>query len=99
MKKLLLNFVESWYAVERMMLCMRQCITETEKFQMKVRLKRHVDYTSYKEVQEKAIPKFKYYTMMICGIEERYWMKKLSLYDTHSIIIIKIHVTCLYQRK
>ena len=33
-------------------------------------IKKNVDYTSYKAEQEKALPKFKYYSRMIAELKE-----------------------------
>lgn len=51
---------------------MRQSITEMGKSPMKreTAIKATVDYTSYKEAQETALPKYKFYNRMMAELKK-----------------------------
>ena len=68
-EKVVSEFCESWYAMEGDVMYAAMHYRNGEIPNESV-IKKNVDYTSYKEKQEKALPKFKYYSRMIAELKE-----------------------------
>ena len=68
-EKVVSEFCESWYAMKGdvMYAAMHYRYGEIPNESV---IKKNVDYTSYKAEQEKALPKFKYYSRMIAELKE-----------------------------
>lgn len=68
-EKVVSEFCESWYAMEGDVMYAAMHYRNGEIPNESV-IKKNVDYTSYKAEQEKALPKFKYYSRMIAELKE-----------------------------
>ena len=68
-EKVVSEFCESWYAMEGDIMYAAMHYRNGEIPNESV-IKKNVDYTSYKSEQEKALPKFKYYSRMIAELKE-----------------------------
>ena len=68
-EKVVSEFCESWYAMKGDVMYAAMHYRNGEIPNESV-IKKNVDYTSYKAEQEKALPKFKYYSRMIAELKE-----------------------------
>lgn len=68
-EKVVSEFCESWYAMKGDVMYAAMHYRNSEIPNESV-IKKNVDYTSYKAEQEKALPKFKYYSRMIAELKE-----------------------------
>ena len=68
-EKVVSEFCESWYAMKGDVMYAPMHYRNGEIPNESV-IKKNVDYTSYKAEQEKALPKFKYYSRMIAELKE-----------------------------
>lgn len=68
-EKVVSEFCESWYAMKCDVMYAAMHYRNGEIPNESV-IKKNVDYTSYKAEQEKALPKFKYYSRMIAELKE-----------------------------
>ena len=68
-EKVVSEFCESWYAMKDDVMYAAMHYRNGEIPNESV-IKKNVDYTSYKAEQEKALPKFKYYSRMIAELKE-----------------------------